>query len=775
MRSRSLVTCGLLASVLAIGCGDDTGSGGAGAGGSADGAGGAESGGGGSGGGGGAECTSPSDCPDPEECLVATCEDGVCGTSPVDAGVPVEDQDEGDCQELVCDGAGNVESVDDDTDEPNDGQECTIDSCAAGQPDFENAEPGTECGKDLSCNAAGRCAGCTVPDQCPGEDTECATRTCEASVCDFDYADAGTLLTAQPMGDCKTARCNGSGGVVTEANTRDPFIDNLDCTFDQCDGDTPDNPPVADRLECDDNGGVLCSAGECVECIEDEDCGESSDCRTYLCAIDGTCGSEDAPPGAPVEEQIDGDCQLASCNGMGGIDLDFDMTDLPDDGDDCTVDLCVAGMGPDHEPAAVGAPCDDDGGAHCNAAGDCVECTQGSHCASLICGAGGVCQAPACDDNVRNGSETDVDCGGSCGATCDNAQQCSVTADCATATCQGGYCIGAVTSFRVLRLGDGASALSNASAAGFLEERSLATGGILSTIPLPTSTSGANQAIAWAGSSQAEGAVTRSADGRYIVFAGYAIPPGNGSVATSSSNVVKRVVGRVDRVGVVNTTTTLGTAYSGTSIRGATSTDGTVFWASGTGSDTGGGFQYATLGATSSTGITGILNNTRVPLIWSGQLYGSAGATSFTNVFTVGTGLPTAPSVSTPLPGMPTTGGSPYGFVFFDMNPNIAGPDLLYVADDRSQASGGGIQQWNFDGTTWTLDSTITTGFSTGVRGLLGYLDAGVVNLVATTTTNSANIVVRIVDGPSLTATTLATAGANTVFRGVALSPQVAP
>ena len=58
-------------------------------------------------------------------------------------------------------------------------------------------------------------------------------------------------------------------------------------------------------------------------------------------------------------------------------------------------------------------------------------------CASLcdtgVC-RGGACQPARCDDRVRNGTETDVDCGGSC-PDCALCQTCATSGDCAAGTC----------------------------------------------------------------------------------------------------------------------------------------------------------------------------------------------------------------------------------------------------------------------------------------------------------------------------------------------------
>ena len=53
-------------------------------------------------------------------------------------------------------------------------------------------------------------------------------------------------------------------------------------------------------------------------------------------------------------------------------------------------------------------------------------------------GTGGA--APACDDLMRNGTETGVDCGGSCETKCPLGEGCSATADCAEGVCDGTVC-----------------------------------------------------------------------------------------------------------------------------------------------------------------------------------------------------------------------------------------------------------------------------------------------------------------------------------------------
>ena len=86
----------------------------------------------------------------------------------------------------------------------------------------------------------------------------------------------------------------------------------------------------------------------------------------------------------------------------------------------------------------------------CAARGSCEStggtCSAGSECASGVCKAG-ACQAPSPTDGVKNDSETDVDCGGvgspsSDGApACADGKTCKAGADYTSTTCQAGKCV----------------------------------------------------------------------------------------------------------------------------------------------------------------------------------------------------------------------------------------------------------------------------------------------------------------------------------------------
>jgi hypothetical protein len=63
-------------------------------------------------------------------------------------------------------------------------------------------------------------------------------------------------------------------------------------------------------------------------------------------------------------------------------------------------------------------------------------CTKPTECASKICSAAGFCARPSPTDGVKNGDETDVDCGGSAAPRCDVLKACLLAGDCGSGVCK---------------------------------------------------------------------------------------------------------------------------------------------------------------------------------------------------------------------------------------------------------------------------------------------------------------------------------------------------
>ncbi len=81
----------------------------------------------------------------------------------------------------------------------------------------------------------------------------------------------------------------------------------------------------------------------------------------------------------------------------------------------------------------------DCGGGLCPPCANGKMCLAGSDCQNSVCSTG-ICQAASCFDAVKNGTETDIDCGGSCAVKCANGKGCAVASDCQSSVCAGGIC-----------------------------------------------------------------------------------------------------------------------------------------------------------------------------------------------------------------------------------------------------------------------------------------------------------------------------------------------
>jgi hypothetical protein len=141
-----------------------------------------------------------------------------------------------------------------------------------------------------------------------------------------------------------------------------------------------------------------------VECDDGNPCTEDScDVLTDTCVafvIDGVP--------APDDEQIAGDCKVIAC--IDGVQSDVaDNNDTPDDGLECTEDVCNGGI-PVNSNVAIATPCNVGGGGLeklCDGNGACVECLGPQDCAHLA--PDNECASRSCDAGVCGQSFTAVD------------------------------------------------------------------------------------------------------------------------------------------------------------------------------------------------------------------------------------------------------------------------------------------------------------------------------------------------------------------------------
>jgi plastocyanin len=187
--------------------------------------------------------------------------------------------------------------------------------------------------------------------------------------------------------------------------------------------------------------GGTAGSGGVGPCAASTDCeGTDSACQKRDCT-DGMCSMVNEPSGTPLpaRDQIPLDCQTLVCDGRGDQIAEADVSDLPDDDNDCTDDTCD-GATATHTPKASGVSCADAGGTVCDGAGACVECVDSDDCTGSDVCDNNECVPLPCADGAENGMETDIDCGGPDCAPCADGEMCMLASDCLSSVCTNMLC-----------------------------------------------------------------------------------------------------------------------------------------------------------------------------------------------------------------------------------------------------------------------------------------------------------------------------------------------
>jgi cysteine-rich repeat protein len=238
-----------------------------------------------------------------------------------------------------------------------------------------------------------------------------ASATSNAMTCRICQAINGSGLHIQTSGNgCPAASCAGNSFTLT--NKTAGAVGNVAIT--------------TTVTSSTFTGGLTgMSGGQAEDCVTGVGCTNNDDCASDVCSLDQAC-----PGGAA---NTCGVCVAPSCvdNKKNGLETDTDC-----------------------------------GGGTCGGCAPGKGCVANNDCNSGVCSSTvssktgtGTCAAPTCTDNVLNGSETDVDCGGgtctqTCGTVpatcyqCPDNQACKVNLDCmpppvgapVTATTVSGVC-----------------------------------------------------------------------------------------------------------------------------------------------------------------------------------------------------------------------------------------------------------------------------------------------------------------------------------------------
>ena len=161
----------------------------------------------------------------------------------------------------------------------------------------------------------------------------------------------------------------------------------------------------------------------------------------------------DALPDTTTDAEPDVPTCTDACEAEAAACTDADTVELCVEGSDgCLVwadgDDCAAAGQYCSDGECIEATCDDglrngdetylDCGGSCPPCADGLSCDDGDDCESGICGLG-LCVRANCTDGIRNGDESDVDCGGSCDP-CPDGGGCDGPEDCESGHCVDGRC-----------------------------------------------------------------------------------------------------------------------------------------------------------------------------------------------------------------------------------------------------------------------------------------------------------------------------------------------
>ena len=181
---------------------------------------------------------------------------------------------------------------------------------------------------------------------------------------------------------------------------------------------------------------AVCRQGG-VACVRNDQC-----CTGRCFKVAGVCSC--TPAGKGRCTQPVNTCRLRVCNQNGQCVRQNRKAGVPcGDGKACNgLGACVSTC---QDRVKDGDETDIDCGGSCAPCPDQSACVVGSDCQSGVCEET-TCQASTCEDTVANGTETDVDCGGSCPA-CSDGLKCKVHADCQSKVCgNDGICLSSTCS-----------------------------------------------------------------------------------------------------------------------------------------------------------------------------------------------------------------------------------------------------------------------------------------------------------------------------------------
>lgn len=274
----------------------------------------------------------------------------------------------------------------------------------------------------------------------------------------------------------------------------------------------------------------------------------------------------------------------------------------------------------------------------------------------------------------------------------------------------GGFTPGNVVA---LRVGDGAAAAATNASNIFLDEFTpAAPGTLVQSIGLTTATVNP-VTLTHQMSTQLEGVINVSQDGRYIVVGAYGCAAGTATPASTTADSIHRVMVRVKLSdGSVDTSLNIAATTVTGALRSAYSTNGTDFYAA--------TYQTASPNTSQIYYTNSSINGDAIPIMtpppvtpglrslgmFGGQLYtvfGISNNGAQNGLYAVGTGTPTTSNnaITTMAAGINTATAfaNMEQFAFESYVPGVSG--RIWIGDQAATANGA-LTVWDYNGTAWS-------------------------------------------------------------------------
>jgi hypothetical protein len=293
-------------------------------------------------------------------------------------------------------------------------------------------ESDIDCGRDCSKK-------CVHGKKCNGH-SDCESASCQSGTC------LSPSCNDQILSPSLDETCVDGGGTTCTNKCADgkACVEGGDCESGRCHQGVCSKPTCIDTIKNQNEVDIDCGGNnDCPKCQAGASCFSGSHCTSDICLVEqglGVCIKATCFDGKKNGNfETDRDCGGEQGGCPRCVAGDKCLSDSDCKSDKClvsTTNVCAVATATDERKNNEESDQDCGGPltpTRCRSGGTCLIDTD---CESKNCNSAGVCEQNSCSDNIKNGDETDSDCGGSRCRRCSDEQTCSVGADCLNLFCR---------------------------------------------------------------------------------------------------------------------------------------------------------------------------------------------------------------------------------------------------------------------------------------------------------------------------------------------------